>query len=132
MLNDKKRAVLLFEHARSLQAFYVGSGFNEAKDLRDFLKNQAKIKLKEDPASLSLQFTQAVEVGLDHFKEKLLEDGDFLLQAFGLADIAGADHISKIILPALRRECASNEDLSLVFNILQDNTLNTFKSELMI
>ena len=124
-LADTMRALLLFEHGRSIQAFYVVAGFKEAKDLRDFLKNQAKIKLEDDPGSLSLQFTQAVEVGLYHFKEKLLEDGDFLLQAYALADIVGAERISQIILPALRRECAVNEDLSLVFNIFQDNTLNT-------
>ena len=119
-LSNMMKARLLFEHCRSLQGTYVVSSFEDAKEFRNFLLKQADVRLKKDPAPLPRQFTRAVESGLRHFKSKLLDDGPFLIRAYCLADAVGADRITTIVLPALRKESSDDTTLAAVVRICLD------------
>ena len=124
LLSNRMKAFLLFEHPGTLQGAHVLTTFEDAREFRQFLVQAAQARLKMDPSRLPNQFTQAVEVGLAHFKGKLLHGGQFLLSAYCLADAAGAGKVANVVLPALRQEASKDASLRALVDVCLDRQLD--------
>ncbi len=118
---DAMKARLLFGYPQSLQASHVVSLFPDAKQFREFVMAQGSTRLKEAPGPLPEQFTRVVILGLRRFKDKLLANPLFLVQAHCFAAAAGAAQVVDAVTPALRKECSGSPELSEAVQVYSDS-----------
>ena len=119
-LADSMKVFLLFEHSHSLQGIHILTTFKDATEFRDFILEHAESQLAKKPLLFPHQFTQIIDTGLFYYKNKLLDDGNFLLIAYCLANAAGENKTVEILLPALRKISQNDASLSALLDICLD------------
>ena len=119
-LADNMKGFLLFEYSHSLQGIHILTTFKDANEFRDFILEHAKSQLAKNPLLFPHQFTQIIDAGLFYFKNKLLDDGNFLLISYCLANAAGENKTVEILLPALKKISQNDASLLALLDICLD------------
>ncbi len=122
-LSDIMKVFLMFEHSQSLQSVHVLSTFKDVDEFRAFVMVHAQEQLAKNHLLFPLQFSRLVDSGMFHFKNDIMNDGEFLLIAYCLANAAGATKTDEVLLPALKEKAGEDANLAKLVDICLNNKI---------